>query len=263
MNVQIQRAAEALDQRDRTGAGLRPRQLQARLAASLEKKRLHDREQAFLAQIHHEREKSDRLLLSILPAPIAERLKAGEQDIADGFESVTVLFADLVEFTDFAARHPATEVVERLNEIFRAFDAVVARRGLEKIKTIGDAYMLAGGLPVPRSDHAEAVTSAAVEMLAVAARVRRARGAGFELRVGIHSGPVVAGVIGQSKFGYDLWGDTVNVASRMESSGVPGRIQVSQDTRGLLGDRFRFESRGPIAIKGRGEMHTYLLLGEA
>ncbi len=213
---------------------------------------------AYQDQLRLEQKKADRLLLNILPEPIAARLKRGETTIADHFDEVTVLFADLVEFTDFASGTDPTRLVERLNEVFQYFDELVEARGLEKIKTVGDSYMLAGGLPVPRKDHADAVVAAGLDMLALADRL-----GGWSLRLGVHTGPVVAGVIGQSKFNYDLWGDTVNVASRMESQGIPKHIQISQSTRNALTDSFLVEPRGPVVIKGKGTMMTYIVRGQA
>ena len=202
---------------------------------------------------------SDRLLLNMLPASVAERLKRGETDVADYFDEATVLFADLVNFTDFASKTDATTAVQRLNQVFKAFDQVVDARGLEKIKTIGDSYMLAGGLPQRRADHARAVIDAGLDMLTVVGRLGEQGGADFQLRVGAHTGPVVAGVIGTNKLYYDLWGDTVNVASRMESTGVNGRLQISEATRQSLGDEFRVEARGAIDIKGKGTMDTFFV----
>jgi class 3 adenylate cyclase len=200
-------------------------------------------------------------LLSILPAPVAERLKRGETDVADYFDETTVLFADLVGFTNFASKNDATTVVQQLNEVFGAFDQIVEARGLEKIKTIGDSYMLAGGLPRPSKDHARRVVDAGLAMLSLTDRMVAQGYAVSELRIGVHSGPVVAGVIGTSKFYYDLWGDTVNVASRMESSGVAGQLQISDATRLAIGDGFRIEARGTIDIKGKGAMDTFFVLG--
>ncbi|HKP89840.1 MAG TPA: adenylate/guanylate cyclase domain-containing protein [Thermoleophilaceae bacterium] len=208
-----------------------------------------------------EQEKSERLLLNVLPAPIAERLKASPGVIADGFEGVTVLFADIVEFTPLADELPPEEVVALLDRVFSGFDELTQRHGLEKIKTIGDAYMVAGGLPIPRPDHAEAVAEMA---LAMREEVRRHSGEvphPLDIRIGIDSGPVVAGVIGRRKFIYDLWGDTVNTASRMESHGVADGIQVTQRTYERLRERYDLRSRGEIEVKGKGAMTTYLLLG--
>ena len=233
--------------------------LKARIRACLEKKRFRDREQAYLEEIRIEREKSERLLLNILPAPIAERLKTGSSTIADGFAEATVLFSDLVGFTKIAARVTAEELVSRLNELFQAFDSLAEACGVEKIKTIGDAYMVAGGLPIPQSDHAERIADMALGMLGAIEEYNARAEEPFEIRIGIHTGPVVAGVIGSAKFAYDLWGDTVNTASRMESNCLPGRIQVSEATHDLLRARYRLESRGTIEVKGKGEMKTYFL----
>jgi class 3 adenylate cyclase len=208
-----------------------------------------------------ERARSERLLADMLPEPIAERLKRREGVIADAFGEVTVLFADIVEFTAHAERSPPEATVALLNDLFSRFDALVEARGLEKIKTVGDAYMVAGGLPDPMADHAGAVAELALEMLEVAVHRRFPDGGPVRLRVGIGSGPVVAGVIGRRRFSYDLWGDTVNTASRMETTGVPGCVQVTQRTRDLLGERYRFQQRGQLEVKGKGRMTTYLLSG--
>ncbi|RLS77474.1 MAG: response regulator [Planctomycetota bacterium] len=232
-------------------------------------RRLLERNAAFealersLAELKLEREKSERLLLSILPHKIAEQLKNGDETIAESFPQVTVLFADLAGFTEFSQNVDARNLVELLDEIFSAFDQLAAGLGVEKIKTIGDAYMAVAGLPVPRADHADAVAELALGMQEAFRGVRARRGLPLELRVGIHSGPVAAGVIGRQKFAYDLWGNTVNLASRMESSGEATRIHVSAATRALLGERFRFEDRGEVAIKGKGPMQTFFLLGRA
>jgi adenylate cyclase len=196
-----------------------------------------------------EQERSERLLLNVLPAPIAERLKAGEGVIADAFPEVTVLFADLVDFTRRSQRIGPAQVVQALNELFSAFDRLAQRQGLEKIKTIGDAYMVAGGLPNPRPDHAQAIAEMA---LAMQAEVTRRTDP---------SGQPLAGVIGTAKFSYDLWGDTVNTASRMESHGVAGCIQVTERTYQRLRNGYRFQRRGPIQVRGMGEMVTYFLVG--
>ncbi|GET44550.1 adenylate/guanylate cyclase domain-containing protein [Microseira wollei] len=208
-----------------------------------------------------EQEKSERLLLNILPEPIANRLKDQHHSIADGFAEVTILFADIVKFTELSSQVSPEELVSLLNEIFSAFDRLTERYGLEKIKTIGDAYMVAGGIPNPRPDHAEAVAEMALDMRLEIAEFNKRHDSNCNIRIGINTGPVVAGVIGTKKFIYDLWGDTVNVASRMESHGMAGAIQVTADTYERLRDRFEFESRGKITIKGKGEMMTYLLLG--
>lgn len=212
--------------------------------------------------LREEQEKSEKLLLNILPQPIAERLKKNETTIAEYFPEVTVLFADLVGFTQLATVMSPIELVELLNQIFSTFDTICERHGLEKIKTIGDAYMAVGGLPNPRADHAEAIAQMALEMQTELARFNAKNKKYFSIRIGIHSGPVVAGVIGLKKFIYDLWGDTVNMASRMESHGLSWRIQVSEATYNLLQHRYVFQERGPIEIKGKGGMNTYLLVGK-
>lgn len=239
--------------------------LKARIGACLEKKRLRDQEQAFLRQIQTEQEKSEQLLLNVLPKPIADRLKQGQQTIADNFSEVTVLFADIVGFTELSAALAPTDLVELLNQIFSEFDHLVEQHQLEKIKTIGDAYLVVGGLPTPRPDHAEAIADLALSMQKAITRFTLPgyplhSDNSLKMRIGINTGPVGAGVIGTSKFAYDLWGDTVNTASRMESHGVPGQIQVSAITYELLKDHYRFQSRGTIDVKGKGEMMAYLLL---
>ena len=208
-----------------------------------------------------EQERSERLLLSIFPRPIAERLKVSRGIIAERSEEVSVLFADITGFTPAAEKLPPEDVVALLDEIFSAFDELVAEHGLEKIKTIGDGYMAAAGIPTPRPDHAEAAARAALAMRETLASLPTA--AGLSLRVGIDSGPAVAGVIGRSKLGYDLWGDTVNTANRMESHAPPGAIQVTERTQRRLGDRFLLEPRPHVAVKGKGEMTTYLLVSWA
>jgi len=204
--------------------------------------------------------RSEGLLLNVLPRAIAERLKRAPGVIAESHPEVTVLFADVVDFTPFAVRTTPERVVGVLDEVFSAFDRLAERHGLEKIKTIGDAYMVAAGLPLARSDHAEAMTAMAIDMLAEFARLREALGLDLAIRVGMDSGPVVAGVIGRHKFTYDLWGDTVNTASRMESSGLPGRIQVGGGAYERLHERHRFEERGEIDVKGKGRIRAYLLI---
>jgi class 3 adenylate cyclase len=199
-----------------------------------------------------ERERSDRLLLNILPAPIAERLKETEGPIADHHAEATILFADIAGFTAMSTRMPADELVALLNAVFTGFDQLARRHGVEKIKTIGDAYMAVAGLPEPATDHVERIANLALDM--------RARST-LPIRIGIDTGPVVAGVIGESKFIYDLWGDAVTTASRMESHGVPGSIQVTEAVRDRLADRYDLVARGEIEVKGRGEMRTWLLEG--
>ncbi|TAJ99542.1 MAG: adenylate/guanylate cyclase domain-containing protein [Chloroflexota bacterium] len=204
---------------------------------------------------------SEALLLNVLPKSIAERLKRDSGTIAEHHDAVTVLFADVVDFTPFTERTGPARVVGVLDEIFSAFDNLAERHGLEKIKTIGDAYMVASGLPDPRDDHASAAADMALEMLAEVARLSAALDLGLDIRIGMDSGPVIAGVIGRRRFIYDLWGDTVNTASRMESHGLPGRIQVTEATYQRLREAYRFEDRGEVAIKGKGRLRAYLLLG--
>jgi adenylate cyclase len=243
-----------------------PTLLKARIGASLEKKRLRDQEQAFLQQIQLEQAKSERLLLNILPKVIADRLKQGEQTIADSFAEVTVLFADIVSFTELSAALSSIELVELLNQIFSTFDRLVDQYGLEKIKTIGDAYLVVGGLPMPRANHAEAIAELALDMqkeisqFAIPSLLDQDAHS-LSMRIGIHTGSVRAGVIGTTKFTYDLWGDTVNTASRMESHGLPGQIQVTATTYELLKQKYDLVARGIIEIKGKGEMMTYFLRG--
>ena len=206
-------------------------------------------------------DRSEGLLLNVLPRSIAERLKRGAGVIADSHADVTVLFADVVDFTPFTERTDPARVVGVLDEIFSAFDALAQRHGLEKIKTIGDAYMVASGLPESRKDHAQAMAEMALEMQAEVDRIARPLGLDLALRIGMHSGPVIAGVIGRHKFSYDLWGDTVNTASRMESHGIARRIQVSDATYRHLCDEYEFEERGEIEVKGKGRRTAYLLVG--
>jgi class 3 adenylate cyclase len=209
--------------------------------------------------IEAERLKSERLLLNVLPESIAEELKRDTGTIAESFENITILFADIVGFTKFSAGTSPKDLVDLLNQIFSMFDEIVDRYGLEKIKTIGDAYMAAGGLPEPRDDHAEAVAELAMEMQKALAHFNEKTRRDFDIRIGIHTGPVVAGVIGTRKFSYDIWGDSVNTASRMESHGLPGQIQVTDATYELLKDKYVFEQRGLIEVKGKGKMRTFLL----
>ena len=208
-----------------------------------------------------EKAKADWLLLNILPEKTARMLKSHTAIIAEEFESVSVLFADIVAYTAYSSGRKPAEIVAKLSEIFQRFDELAVFHHLEKIKTIGDAYMVVGGLPEPRPGHEHAMAAMALEMLSAIASVRKEDGTAFAIRIGIHTGPVVAGVIGKSKFAYDLWGDTVNIASRLESSGEANRIQVSEDFQRKLAADFVFDRRGPIQIKGKGEMQTFFLLG--
>jgi len=213
-------------------------------------------------QVLLEQEKSDRLLLNILPKSIADRLKNNEGRIADSYESVTIMFADLVDFTRISAGMTPADLLELLNQVFSRFDQLAEKYSLEKIKTIGDAYMVVGGAPEPRDDHAEAMANLALEMQAALAELSTRSGRNLMMRIGINTGPVIAGVIGNSKFSYDLWGDTVNLASRMEHYGLSNGIQVSAATYALLQAKFSFEPRGTIAVKGKGEVEAYMLTGK-
>jgi len=204
---------------------------------------------------------NERLLLNILPEPIAQRLRDGEPLIADRFDDVTLLFADIVEFTRLSSTMSAPELVGVLNDVFTVFDGLVERYGLEKVKTIGDAYMVVGGMPGRSADHTARVASMALDLADAVGRIEAAVRLGIRFRIGINCGPVVAGVIGTKKFIYDVWGDTVNLASRMESLGVPGRVQVTHAVRDRLGGAFVFESRGLIDVKGKGPTPAYFLLG--
>lgn len=202
---------------------------------------------------------NERLLLNILPLSIAERLKSGNEHIADRFEEVTVLFADIVGFTQLASSMPAHALVDLLNDLFTDFDLAAQELGVEKIKTVGDAYMAVSGLPEPCHDHVERMVSMAVRMMKIVREFSDGRGIPVRLRIGIHTGPVVAGVIGRQKFIYDLWGDTVNMASRMESYGVADSIQITREVLDKLGGRYSFEARGSIDIKGKGATETWIL----
>jgi adenylate cyclase len=217
-----------------------------------------DQRNAALMALGAEQEKSEALLVNILPSSIAERLKQATQTIADHFESASVLFADVVDFTPLSERLPAGEVVGMLDRLFSEFDTLVERHGLEKIKTIGDCYMAAGGVPDPSPDHARRAALLALDMREA---VARSATPGLELRIGINSGPVIAGVIGTKRFFYDLYGDAVNTASRMESHGTPGQIQITRATYELVKDEFVCRRRGTIPVKGKGQMETWFLLG--
>lgn len=235
--------------------------LRARVNACLEKKRLRDREKIILQQLRLEKDRSDALLLNILPEPIVARLNLGESMIADHIADATILFADLVGFTRLSTRVSATRLVHLLNVLFSDFDRLSVQFGLEKIKTIGDAYMLAGGLLAPCSDHAEAVADMALAMRDALQSASHRLGEPLQLRIGIHTGSVVSGIIGTHKFIFDVWGDTVNTASRMESHGAPNEINVSAATYGRLYDKFIFDACGTIDLKGKGPMEAYFLRG--
>jgi adenylate cyclase len=218
----------------------------------------------YQAAFEAEHERSERLLLNLVPLSIAERLKHRPNEIiADTLPAVTILFADIVGFTQRASGMPADRLVAFLNRIFLAFDRLADQHGLEKIKTIGDAYMVAGGMPEPSADHASAVADMALGMIAITREISLEIGEEVAVRVGIHSGPAIAGVIGETKLFYDVWGDTVNVAARMESHGESGRIQVSDAARQAIGENYAFVDRGLVRIKGKGEMAAFWLEGKA
>jgi adenylate cyclase len=235
--------------------------LRARVGSSLEKKHLRDRERQMVEALRAEKERSEHLLLNILPQAIVTRMNGGETVIADHLPDVTILFADLVGFTRIASAMAVADLVRMLNGLFSEFDRLAIEHGVEKIKTVGDNYMLAGGLPDPHADHACAVAGMAVAMLAAVERTSRDFGVPLQMRIGIHSGEVVAGVIGTHKFVYDVWGDAVNVASRMESHGLPNRIMISAATHARVRGRFRAEPHGMVEVKGKGLMETFFLLG--
>ncbi len=213
-------------------------------------------------QVKLEQERSETLLLNILPHPIAQRLKEQPSTIADSFTEAAVLFADIVGFTELSGKFEPSHLVNLLNHIFSEFDHLAEVHNLEKIKTIGDAYMVVSGLPVPRADYAESLADMALDMQRSLKEFNRKNDQNFKIRIGIATGPVIAGVIGIKKFIYDLWGDTVNIASRMESHGIADEIQVTETTYSVLQDQYIFEKRGTIPIKGKGEMTTYLLKGK-
>jgi class 3 adenylate cyclase len=240
---------------------INPVLLNARINACLERKQWRDREQQYLRELQAEKEKSEALLLNILPAQIVGRLNSGETLIADRFDDVTVLFADLVGFTAISSRLTAAHLVERLNQVFSEFDALAHRLGVEKVKTIGDAYMVAAGLPEWRADHSAAAADMALGMITILERVNTTMEFPWRARIGLHSGPAVAGIIGTHKFVYDVWGDTVNLASRFEESSAPNRIHVSEAIARTLADDFDFEARGTVELKGKGALEAYYLTG--
>jgi adenylate cyclase len=242
--------------------------LRARVFSSLEKKRLRDIDQGRIVELQKEKEllnleqmKSDKLMLNILPKPIADRLKRGESNIAGHYPEVTVLFSDLVGFTKMSSQKSAGDLVKLLNDLFSRFDRRAESLGLEKIKTIGDAYMAVGGLPIPRSDHADICADMALGMYEDLNEFNKQHNAELAMRIGLNTGPVVAGVIGFTKFSYDLWGNTVNTASRMESTSISGRIQISTSTRDKLSPSFIIEERELMECKGLGLIMTYFLNG--
>ncbi|MBW4483564.1 MAG: adenylate/guanylate cyclase domain-containing response regulator [Tildeniella torsiva UHER 1998/13D] len=237
------------------------RQAQLLQAQNLQlQQEMQEREQAQQA-LRLEQQKSEQLLLNILPRAVVDKLKQLEGSLAERFDDVTILFADIVNFTPLAAQISPLELVNWLNHIFSAFDRLAEQYQLEKIKTIGDAYMVVGGLPLPRPDHAETIMEMALAMQEAAAHINRIDGQKFQLRIGINTGPVVAGVIGIKKFSYDLWGDAVNIASRMESHGSPGKIQITEATYQRLKHRYAFEEVGQVMVKGHGYLTTYQYSG--
>jgi adenylate cyclase len=236
--------------------------LRARIGASLEKVRLRESEQAAFAQLRAEKETTEKLLLNILPKSIIPRMHSGETPIADRFHDVTILFSDIVGFTGMSMRRSPSDVVALLNAIFSAIDRLALQYGIEKIKTIGDAYMAVAGLPEPRDDHPQAIARLALAMRKAISEIAQQYDEDLRIRIGFHTGNVVAGVIGTHKFAYDIWGDTVNTASAMESRGIANEIQVSQASFMRLSEQFVFERRGMIELKGNQQMETYLLRGE-
>jgi len=241
--------------------------LRARVFSSLEKKRLRDLDRERILELQKEKEllnieqlKTEKLMLNILPRPIAERLKKGESNIAGSYPEVTLLFSDLVGFTKMSSGKTAQELVKLLNDLFSRFDQRAENLGIEKIKTIGDAYMAVGGLPIPRADHAEIVADMALGMFEDLKGFNQKNGMELNMRIGLNSGPVVAGVIGFTKFAYDLWGNTVNTASRMESTSENGRIQMTSMTHHLLTEHFVLEERDLIECKGLGPIQTSFLI---
>ena len=228
----------------------------------IERKRTEKALHIYSERLEEAEKETRRLLLNVLPESVADKLKNDPGIIAESFSNVSVLFADIVGFTEFSSQRTPEELVRILNDLFSAFDALVEKEALEKIKTLGDAYMVVGGAPTPRPDHAQAIAELALGMLDAVAHYNETHRTDYIIRVGINSGPVVAGIIGTKKFSYDLWGDTVNIASRMESHGLPGEIQVSQRTYELLQDDYGFEDRGEIKVKGKPPMRTYLLKGQ-
>jgi class 3 adenylate cyclase len=230
------------------------RHVAGQLALVVEKSRLYE-------HLLRERERTKRLLRTILPCPLADRVEGRREDFAEAFDEVTVLFADLVSFTEWSSRMSAPDLVQLLNEIFLEFDALTDRFEIEKIKTSGDCYIAASGLPLPRDDHAQVAAEMALAMREVVRGFRTPVGEPIRIRIGLNTGPLVAGVIGRKKFTYDIWGDTVNVASRLESCAAPDSIQVSAATRGRLGSAYHLQPQGRVQVKGKGATESFLLVG--
>ena len=238
-------------------------EVRTRVYNMLEVRLLHLEARRLYDQVVAEQRVSERLLLNVLPHSVAERLKAGPGIIADSFPDVTVMFADIVGFTRLSGSMSPERLVAMLDEVFTLFDGIADHRGLEKIKTIGDAYMAVAGLPLPAADHAARAAHMALDMMEGLEGLNQQRGHALQVRIGLHSGAVVGGVIGKRKFIYDLWGDAVNMASRMESHGVAARVQVTEATRQQLGAPFQLEERGVVDVKGKGEMRTWFLPGRS
>lgn len=235
--------------------------LRARIGSTLARKRWRDEERVYRMHLESERSKSEALLLNTLPAFVVQRLSAGEKAIADAYDEVTVLFSDFAGFTDFASKHDAKQVVEVLNRVFTDFDDLALDLGVEKIKTIGDGYLAVAGLPVQRPDHADIAADLALGMLDNLKSINQRFGIDLKMRIGLNSGPVVAGIIGSHKFAYDVWGHTVNSAARHESYSLPQHIHISSSTAALLSDRFHVTGRGEMSLRGIGEVNTYFLTG--
>lgn len=233
----------------------------ARVSDCIDKKKLTDREQEHFLNLENEKKKSEELLLSILPVVIAERLKRGEEFIADRIEEASIIFIDIVNSSGLSEKLSAQELILLLNQVFSMIDRLLDQYQVEKIKTMGDSYMAAAGVPIPNKNHAEAIANFALKILEGLKKINKEQGCELQIRIGIHSGPVVAGIIGEKKFNYDLWGKTVNLASRMESQGVPDKIQVSEANYKLLKNKYDFIPRGEIEARGIGKISTYFLVG--
>lgn len=237
-----------------------PSELIARIKLSLEIKRLRDKEKEYIEQITVEKDRLDELLHAVLPPPIVDRLKAGENTIADNFAKATVIFLDIVGFTEHSSRIPPAVLIQLLSKVFNRLDELADYHGIEKIKTIGDAYLAVGGVPVQHEDHLWAAADFAIDAVRETSAIQWPDGTPIEIRIGIDTGPVTAGVIDRKRLIYDLWGNTVNVASRLESQSEPGRIHLSEATATLLAGKYQCEPRGPMEIRGKGVMSTYFLV---